>query len=117
MQIINPSVELWPAPEAWQEQVARAARLCYASEGGKKSAEEFCDMLHNRNHRSMFRHGSRYFSRLKQNYTHICFHRGYTKTTMLVELKGLFFGCGRPEWGAPKGVEVLILKLGKIEKQ
>lgn len=61
MQIINPSVELWPTPELWQEQVARAARLCYASEGGQKSAEDFCEMLRKRKHFSMFRHGSRYF--------------------------------------------------------
>ena len=61
MYLIKPSVELWPAPEDWHEQVARAARLCYASEGGKKTAEEFCEMLKKRNHLSMFRHGSRYF--------------------------------------------------------
>ena len=61
MYLIKPSVELWPAPEQWQEQVARAARLCYASEGGQKSAEDFCEMLKKRNHLSMFRHGSRYF--------------------------------------------------------
>ena len=45
MYLIKPSVELWPAPEDWHEQVARAARLCYASEGGKKTAEEFT-LLH-----------------------------------------------------------------------
>lgn len=56
MYLIKPSVELWPAPEQWQEQVARAARLCYASEGGQKSAEDFCEMLKKRNHLSMFRH-------------------------------------------------------------
>ncbi len=61
MQLIKPSVELWPAPEKWQEQVARAARLCYASEGGQKSAEDFCEMLRKRKHMSMFRHGTRYF--------------------------------------------------------
>ncbi len=61
MQLIKPSVELWIAPEVWQEQVARAARLCYASESGKKSAEDFCEMLIKRKHLSMFRHGSAYF--------------------------------------------------------
>ena len=61
MQLIKPTVELWPSPEVWQEQVARAARLCYASEGGQKSAEDFCDMLLKRKHLSMFRHGSAYF--------------------------------------------------------
>jgi hypothetical protein len=61
MQLIKPSVELWPCPDDWQEQVARAARLCYASEGGQKSADDFCDMLVKRGHISMFRHASRYF--------------------------------------------------------
>lgn len=61
MQLIKPSVEHWPATDDWQEMVARAARLCYASEGGQKSAEDFCEMLRKRNHLSMFRHGSRYF--------------------------------------------------------
>lgn len=61
MQLIKPSVELWTCPDEWQEQVARAARLCYASEGGQKSAEDFCDMLMSRGHLSMFRHASRYF--------------------------------------------------------
>ena len=61
MYLIKPQVELWPAPEAWEEQVARAARLCYASEGGQKSAEDFCEMLLKRKHVSMFRHGSAYF--------------------------------------------------------
>lgn len=61
MQLIKPSVELWPCPDDWHEQVAKAARLCYASEGGQKSAEDFCNMLVKRGHVSMFRHASRYF--------------------------------------------------------
>lgn len=61
MKLIKPSVEYWQAPEDWRDQVARAARLCYASESGKKTSEEFVDMLIKRNHISMLRHGTRYF--------------------------------------------------------
>ena len=41
--------------------VARAARLCYASEKGKRSTEDFCQALIERGHLSMFRHASHYF--------------------------------------------------------
>lgn len=61
MQLIRPSVELWPCPDDWHEQVARAARLCYASQNGQRDAEDFCDMLVRNGHLSMFRHASRYF--------------------------------------------------------
>jgi len=61
MKLIKPSVEFWETPDNWQEQVARAARICYASENGKKSSEDFCAMLKEKNHNSMFRHGSKYF--------------------------------------------------------
>lgn len=60
MYKINQSVELWPAPEKFTDQVARAARLCYASNGGKRTSEEMCDMLRSNGHKSMFRHGSVY---------------------------------------------------------
>ena len=42
----------------------------------------------------------------------ICFHRGYTSTTMLFELKKITIGRGRKEWGAPDH-ETFILKLGE----
>ncbi len=61
MHKIKPSVEFWPATADYQDQVARAARLCYASEGGKRTAEEFCAMLQKNGHTSMFRHGSIYY--------------------------------------------------------
>lgn len=46
-------------------------------------------------------------------YTHIRFRRGYTKTTMLFEIKSISFGIGNPKWGAPKNKLVFIIKLGK----
>ena len=47
-----------------------------------------------------------------RGYTHIRFRYGYTKRTMLFELKELTIGRGKPEWGAPDD-DVFILKLGK----
>ena len=45
-------------------------------------------------------------------YTHVRFRYGYTKRTMLFELDSITIGVGNPEWGAPQGREVFILKLG-----
>lgn len=59
MKIIEPSAELWTA-NTWHEMVAKAARVCYASKGGKRTDEEMCKMLWDSGHRSMFRHGTLY---------------------------------------------------------
>ena len=53
----------------------------------------------------LLEHGTR-------DYTHIRFRYGYTKRTMLFELKGITIGKGNTEWGAPEDKEVFILKLG-----
>lgn len=45
--------------------------------------------------------------------THVRFRQGYTQTTMLFEIKSISTGLGNPNWGAPKGKEVFIIKLGK----
>jgi len=47
-----------------------------------------------------------------RGYTHVRFRYGYTKRTMLFELKEIKIGMGKPEWGAPEDKEVFILKLG-----
>lgn len=61
MKLIKPSVEFWSQPETWQEQVARAAHLCYGRDTSERSAIDVCDGLASRGHNSMFRHGSAYF--------------------------------------------------------
>lgn len=61
MKIINPEVEYWQCPNDWQTQVARAARVCYGHDSGKRTAKEMCDMLDKKGHLSMFRHGTVYF--------------------------------------------------------
>lgn len=45
-------------------------------------------------------------------YTNVRFRYGYTKRTMLFELKDITIGKGKTEWGAPVDKEVFILKLG-----
>lgn len=48
-------------------------------------------------------------------YDAIRFHRGQgSKTTMLVEWKGLSIGLGKKEWGAPLNEKVYIIHLGSI---
>jgi len=46
-------------------------------------------------------------------YTHIRFHYGYTKRTMLRGIKGLSIGRGKPKWGAPFDRECFIISLKK----
>ena len=53
------------------------------------------------------------FAQIAKGYTHVRFRRGYTKTTMLFEIKRITIGYGNPKWGAPKDRKVFIIKLGK----
>lgn len=46
-----------------------------------------------------------------KDYDAVCFSYGYTRRRMLWECKGIDFGQGRPEWGAPDH-ETFIIKLG-----
>lgn len=45
-----------------------------------------------------------------KNYDRICFHKGYTSTTMTFKVKDIGIGKGKTEWGAPKDKEVFIIK-------
>ena len=47
---------------------------------------------------------------INRGYTHVRFRYGYTKRTMLREIEGITIGYGKPEWGAPKGKQVFIIK-------
>ena len=47
------------------------------------------------------------------DYTHVRIRCGYTKRTMLFELKEITIGKGNPQWGAPTNRVDFILKLGK----
>jgi hypothetical protein len=46
----------------------------------------------------------------------ICFHRGYTNTTMLRDVEEIYVGIGRPEWGAPN-YPVFIIRLKKVRRK
>lgn len=46
-------------------------------------------------------------------YTHIRFHYGYTKRTMLMGMEDITIGRGEPKWGAPFDREVFIISFEK----
>ena len=48
-----------------------------------------------------------------KGYTHVRFRYGYTKRTMLFEIKSITFGRGNTKLGAPADKDVFIIKLGK----
>ena len=43
----------------------------------------------------------------------VCFHKGYTKTTMSFKIKYITIGCGREEWGAVRGERYFVIQLGQ----
>jgi len=47
-----------------------------------------------------------------KDYSHVCFHRGYTTYAMLLEIKDIAIGRGNPQWSAPD-YDTFIIKLGK----
>ena len=47
------------------------------------------------------------------DYNYVCFHRGYTSTTMTFAIESIDTGRGKPEWGAPADRGVFIIKLGE----
>lgn len=47
------------------------------------------------------------------DYDRVCFHRGYTSTTMTFVVESIDVGQGKPEWGAPADRDVFIIKLGE----
>lgn len=49
---------------------------------------------------------------IRSDYTHVRFRYGYTKRTMLFELKEIDIDWGNPDWGAPEDM-CFVLKLGE----
>lgn len=51
-----------------------------------------------------------------KSFEFVCFHRGHTNKTMTFRILKIEKGHGNPEWGAPVGEEVYIIKLvGRIK--
>ena len=50
----------------------------------------------------LFSHRNGYEPVNVNGYTHVCFHYGYTKRTMMFEIVDITVGRGNPEWGAPE---------------
>lgn len=48
-----------------------------------------------------------------RDYTRMCFHLGYTNTTMAFRIDGITVGLGRKEWGAENGVRYFVISLGE----
>ena len=46
-----------------------------------------------------------------RDYDCVCFHRGYTYTTITFTVSNIGIGTGNPEWGAPTDRPVFIIKL------
>ena len=46
-----------------------------------------------------------------RGFTHVRFHRGYTKITMTFEIDSITFGKGKEEWGAELGKMYFVIKL------
>lgn len=46
-----------------------------------------------------------------RGFTHVRFHRGYTKITMTFEIDSITFGNGKEEWGAEPGKMYFVIKL------
>lgn len=54
-----------------------------------------------------------WMKRIGSEHTHVCFHKGYTDTTMTFAIEGKSYGYGNPDWGAPADRGVFIIKLGE----
>ena len=60
MKIIEPSVQYWKESTQYtNEHIARCARICYRSKNNND--EKLVTALWNNNHRSMYRHATKYF--------------------------------------------------------
>ena len=66
MKIVEPEVQYWKESTQYaNKHIARCARICYRSEGGND--EKLVTALWNNNHRSMYRHATKYFC-IPKNY-------------------------------------------------
>ena len=82
--------------------------------------KQWFDMIASGEKKEEYREIKPYWNKrlLNKSYDAIQFRNGYSKDApkMLVELNGIMSSLGLVQWGAPEGVPVYILSLGKILK-
>ena len=72
------------------------------------------DMIDRGEKKEEYRENTSYWmKRIGKLHDAVCFHKGYTNTTMTFAIEGKSYGYGNPEWGAPKDRKVLKIQLGK----
>lgn len=72
------------------------------------------DMIARGEKKEEYRENTSYWmKRIGKLHDAVCFHKGYTNTTMTFAIEGKSYGYGNPEWGAPKDRKVLKIQLGK----
>lgn len=91
-------------PYWYQRLYQRKPEFAYAGSISREDAEYACDPTL----RHILIEGFK-DNELKP-YTHVCFHYGYTKRTMLFKIDGITIGRGNPNWGAPTDKNVFIIK-------
>ena len=50
---------------------------------------------------------------LFKDFTYVCFHLGYTNTTMMFKILSISINIGKSEWGAEQNKEYFVIKLGE----
>ena len=48
-----------------------------------------------------------------RDFTHVCFHKGYTSQTITFCIEKIVVETGKEEWGAEQGQHYFVIKLGK----
>lgn len=72
------------------------------------------DMIDRGEKKEEYRENTSYWmKRIGKLHDAVCFHKGYTNTTMTFAIEGKSYGYGNPEWGAPKDRKVLKIQLGE----
>lgn len=59
---------------------------------------------------ALFSYRYNYQSCNMKEYTHVCFHYGYTQRCFINRIDSITIGRGNPEWGAPTDRDVFIIK-------
>ena len=59
---------------------------------------------------ALFSYRYNYQSCNVKEYTHVCFHYGYTQRCFINRIDSITIGRGLPEWGAPEDHDVFIIK-------